>query len=1156
MNFETGKRFGPYEILSELGGGGMGMVYRAFDPRLHREVALKVLRPQYDSPGVRERFLREARAVSALNHPNICTIFDIGEQDGEPYLVMELLHGETLRDRIERGPLTTAEIVDAGTHIADALAEAHSKGIIHRDIKPANIFLVKKNTAFPQVKVLDFGLAKIQSLTDSFESENLTGTGATVGTVAYMSPEQARGDELDTRSDLFSFGSLLYEMATGQLPFTGATSAMVFVALLSKDPDPVRDWNPAIPRELERIILKALTKESRHRYRTADEMRDALKAVTAKVPSQGRFFKPRAMVDAEDSDAALPSAGDPVARGKRQIPRQGDALRGRPLTPQPPSGGQTAKPVRASGKTVSNGISGDLDAMPVAHRESGSPGSGIPAAGPRASSHTPPAASEAELRRAALAMEATALHEAFRSVSGAAIAAAKQGNGARFAGPESADPQPSPRSGRDSVNTAPSARTSDSLAQHFSAQPLSEIDSPWSRSLGSAGAGADDPEPSVSGGISAGERGSGSSIRRAAHKRPVPEGRRARSRRRWLLSAAVATLGIAGLGAYVLSGGRLRPAPLGSGDQLLVASMENKTGDPLLDGTLREAVLMNLRQSPTLHVLSDAAVASRLRMAHGNAAAPLTRAAAESLAQQQGIKAFVAGAVAGTSPYSIDLEAVNAQTGAVLAHVSESAADRDHLLDAAGRAADAMRVRLGEASDAVNSQHIPLTQATTSSLEAFHDFAAGNEALAQGDAQGAIAQYQRAVALDPKFALACAQLARADAEVMDMDQAAGRARQANDLGAALSDRDRLYVDAEFNILGNHDLLKAAEEVEERMRQFPHDTAAPGVLATIYNAMGRYADAHDEAQKKIGASSHEASGYQEEQSALIGLDRYEAASRVQQEAAKHGVKMDGFDAMLAFLGGNQSLFAQDAALAITPGASYRARENYALILDDTGQFETAAFQWQALARDAEAARLNGAAGYVLAQGAMDRALAGQCEGTLAMAGEAAALAHDSSSQFHVAMAAAMCGNAAVAQGIIDDFNKNNPMGTLVSGFYVPDIQGAIALKAGDPKKALDALNAARTYDLISPTPYLRGLAHLAAGQEQLALGDFQQVLAHRGAALVSGNIAYSLAQAGVGQAYGAIGDKQNSADAYRKFLSDWQQADTRLPLVVQATKDSR
>lgn len=332
-----GQRFGPYEILGKLGGGGMGVVFRAWDERLHREVAIKLLYDDYKMPGIRERFLQEARAASALNHPNICTIFDIGEQNHNPYLVMELLEGETVKDRIARGALSAEEIVRYAMEVADALSAAHAKGIVHRDVKPANIFLVAMPNGKWQAKVLDFGLAKIGlEVRGGRESRSLdlTSAGATVGTLAYMSLEQARGEPLDARSDLFSLGIVLYEMATRQAPFRGATSALMFMQLFSHTPEPVRDWNESIPRELEKTIFKLLAKDCKKRFQTAEELRDALIKVNGKLGRASWLNK------AEAAAVPLVRASDPVAwhRGSKratfQMPEPGSSPGGRMIRPR------------------------------------------------------------------------------------------------------------------------------------------------------------------------------------------------------------------------------------------------------------------------------------------------------------------------------------------------------------------------------------------------------------------------------------------------------------------------------------------------------------------------------------------------------------------------------------------------------------------------------------------------------------------------------------------------------------------------------------------------------------------------------------------------------------------------------------------------------
>ena len=284
MAFTPGTRLGPYEVRSFMSAGGMGEVYGAFDPRLGRQVAIKVLPPPLaELAEFRQRFEQETQAISRLNHKNICTIFDTGTHEGRPYIVMELLEGHTLEEALQSGPLPVEQVLHIGIQVADALDAAHRGGVIHRDVKSGNVFLTSRGDA----KVLDFGIAKVAAEADGSGQGNITRSGIPVGTVAFMSPEQARGEEVDPRSDLFSLGVLLYEMATGATPFRGTTTSII-AQLVS--PDPVaspRTLEPSVPVELDRIICRALEKDRRMRYQTAADLLAALRAFRRDLSTGG-----------------------------------------------------------------------------------------------------------------------------------------------------------------------------------------------------------------------------------------------------------------------------------------------------------------------------------------------------------------------------------------------------------------------------------------------------------------------------------------------------------------------------------------------------------------------------------------------------------------------------------------------------------------------------------------------------------------------------------------------------------------------------------------------------------------------------------------------------------------------------------------------------
>jgi serine/threonine-protein kinase len=997
-------------------------------------------------PGMRERFLREARAASALNHPNICTVFDIGEQSGEPYLIMELLEGQTLKDLIDYRTVQVDEIIGVAREVAEALGAAHAKGVIHRDIKPANIFLVEKPNGSVQAKVLDFGLAKFQGGVlgaRTNRSLDLTAAGATVGTLAYMSPEQARGEILDSRTDLFSLGVVMYEMATRHIPFPGATSALVFVQLLNHQPESVRNWNEAIPKELDRIIFKLMAKERTQRFQTAQELDEALAKLGEKT---GGWLRKAT------SAVPLVRTADPVAREKRLGRKSSDSQ---------------LEPARNS--------------PPPADRNSP-----LPAAGAQSTD-------QQTLRP--VARKPTSASEAQGAVQPAAQVALVSNPEASVA----------PRQALDS--------------DEFSAS----IDNPYSNR----------PQREAS---------------RVKHRVVTP----------LRIAIAIAALLLIGVAiAFLGKSGPFRAILLTDQDRIVLTDVDNRTGDKTLDGVVSTGLQIALSESPYLRLQSgdDYLVARRLAAPEspdGN-----TRIIARNAARKLGAKAFLYGSISGIAPpYTIHVDLLNADSSEVMGSVDEPVPSLEQVPGAIDHLAGALRSEIGEGSESISRHSNPLSREATANIEALHSLSEADSALASGKALEALRFYQQAARLEPKFIQAQLGLAvvyrRERAEL----SAADASRLALAAADQASERTRILAQYEYEMNASGDYTRASNLIRPLVAANSHDADAMERLARTLRLEGHVGEALQMAQQALTEAPYHLDAYSEAQSALIGLDRYEAAAQVDAQAQKLGVGRLGGALTASYLGGRPDALA-NAISAIVAQSTYRPDWNYGIYLDNVGHLNEGATIWRSRAAAAlEVHGLESAAALLLAQGAVDRALLGDCAEGTAMAREADAHPEGLTALFNVGMASALCGNSPRARQAADQLMQKYPQSFAVRGFYIADIKAGVALQEQDPTTALDLLKSARQYDLISLTPLLRGRAHVALRQVQIGIVDFQTVLSHRGVPFIVGNVSYPAAQIGVARAFADTGDQGNSAEAYRRLLELWKTADSNQPLLTEARAKSR
>jgi serine/threonine protein kinase/tetratricopeptide (TPR) repeat protein len=1108
----VGQRIGPYEILGRLGSGGMGLVFSAWDARLQRDVAIKLLRDEYCTPEMRSRFLQEARAASGLNHPNICTIFDIGEQKGDPYLVMELLKGQTLRQRIADGRLSLDDMVKVATEVADALTVAHAKGIIHRDIKPANIILVEKPGGRFQSKVLDFGLAKMD-LGDGKEAPfDLTSIGSTVGTVSYMSPEQARGELLDARSDLFSLGVVMYEMATGQVPFRGATSALVFVQLLSHPPEAVRQLNGEIPKELERVISKLMEKDRGQRFQSAASLVEVLRRIPLSHTAQkhpwwgfGSLMKPRG-----------PGAGKPFS----SVPEELEHTAKRAvLASEPPA----ARPVRVGEsvlRPVKRIVSSDSSLRPAVRP---GVGSGAASTGPAAGSSAAQTAESSKPSGVEKPSGVTAAAGFAAAPSGSQSAATEEKSSSTVAAAGAASSARSAVAGASgTVAAAKQSNTRHEIAiedpRSSSSvripRPLPEMRWHYSLSLEN-----EPPEEQVAGSM-------------------------------WLWVVAFALLLAAGVAAWLLW--PKHSVPVSSQPRTMVlASFSNLTGDSVLPGVVLTGLELDLGQSPLLTVETNDELRAGLQALGLAGGLTPTLPDAQRAARAIGANEMLVGEVRKfNSAYVLTLRVYEVATGARSAEVSETAVTREQIPDAIDRLASEVRSAVGESGDSIGRTSVPLRKEASSSVDALRDYVSGIQLMNSGHLIDAMHALESATVADPRFTQAYQRLAelyrRQDADVAAAD--AATLAQKSVLGA--SSRTLAFAETTYALDTDGDLAHASEVVQSLLNAYPEDTDAAVQMAEILRRQGRFNDALDASERVLSGNPYdlEASGVAER--AMLALDRPVAAAQIETQVQRSMQSHPGLRVLTNYLGARDDsqlsgdLSGQLGRLAL--------QKDEAGVLDASGLMESGLHVWRAVAAQASAnPELLSAASEALASAAMDRAMVSDCVTAKELLSDAAAYPMAADALFASGMSEALCGDLTAAQRTADRLQRTYTKSFAVLGYYGPDLAAAIAWKQGDTAGALKTLESAQKYDLISMTPYLRGLIDLQQQQAQDAVADFDVVLGHRGAATLVNPVMYAMAQAGEARAHAADGDSTASVEAYRKFLSLWSAADSNLKVVVEA-----
>jgi len=961
-----GTRLGRYEIQSKLGAGGMGEVYLARDTELDRTVAVKILPERLAADPQRlQRFIQEARAASALNHPHILTIHEIGTYQTSKFIAMEFIDGDTLRERIRVG-MKLLQVLEVASEVASALVAAHAAGIVHRDIKPDNVMVRRDG----YVKVLDFGLAKLTEVKPPASDPEAatramvnTDAGTVMGTANYMSPEQAKGVQVDARSDLWSLGAVIYEMVTGQLPFQGETPTETISLILQKEPPPLTRFVPDVPEELDRIVTKTLEKDREERYQTAKDFLIDL-----------RHLKRKIEVDAEIDRTFTPEA-------------------------------RAAATLSNAGATVS---------------------------GPAATTH---------------------------------VSAARTPSSARGGGTKS----------------------------------------------------------------------------------------------RWKIPALVAGVLVLALVASALWFISRRKPALNAKDTVLIADFANTTGETVFDGTLKQALAVQLGQSPYLNIYPEDRVNEALRFMGRGPNERITRDVAKEICERQGIKAMIVGSIANLgSHYVVTLEAVNAHEGDSIAREQAEAESKENVLKALGIAASQLREKLGESLTSIKNSDAPIEQATTSSLEALKAFSQGTELREQGKQAESVPFYLRAIELDPNFALAYARVAVTYNNLIQPELAAQYAQKAYELRARVSERERFYIAEKYTTYVTSDREEAIRILQQWAQSYPQDFIPHNNLAGNYSLFGRHEDALKEAREAVSLNPTSASALTNYLEAFIRLNRFDEARQTLEKYL--GKTPDHplyhfYRLQLAVIGHDKEREKTDFGWALKQTSDPDILDACAQVLSYYGQWRKAReMERRSIALLLSQDRKETAAQYEAVMGfyAAEFGLCDQAK----QASQSLSTARGRFNLASVAMASAACNDTAQATALSDELKKRFPQDTGSNYFVLPLTRALLELTRGNTTQAIEATQPIMRFEWGTLTgiwlPYVRGQIFLKAKSGGEAATEFQKIIDHPGLEPLSPFNA--LAHLGLARASVLAGDTGKARKEYQDFLAMWKDADSDLPVLIEAKKE--